>query len=404
MITEREDREEGREGERAGPSAMPPEVMALALQRESRATAGKRMRALMEEEAEEDEAFWGQDFFKDEEAGDEEYETESNVSEDRVDSDFDDDVSSGDDSGDEGERDKRLAREERGKKKVLRAPGWKAEQQKKRAAAAAARKKTREEEGGIGAGPVVGGRGGAAAPGRAQRRRPPVTEGGGIRQSSRAVVLERRAAAQIEADEREKRRKQHRPKSSSAGAAQEPRLTQEQLLAEAAQTEIVNLRSLEELQKIEEAVKQKAKNEGLKQQYTGTVIRYLSTTRRSGMPARGPAGPGVSPSPSPSQRPLREYTVVAVARRDASGALERRAAHTMCADGQIRPVARDGNDERSVASALGLPGKRGRPTPVKRQVCCITGLPAKYLDPVTRQPFANAEAFKELRRRTAASR
>ena len=35
----------------------------LALQRDARATAGKRMRSLMDEELEQDNAFWDQDAF-----------------------------------------------------------------------------------------------------------------------------------------------------------------------------------------------------------------------------------------------------------------------------------------------------------------------------------------------------
>jgi vacuolar protein sorting-associated protein 72 len=30
-------------------------------------------------------------------------------------------------------------------------------------------------------------------------------------------------------------------------------------------------------------------------------------------------------------------------------------------------------------------------------VCAITGLPAKYKDPLTGKPYANAQAFKALR-------
>jgi len=39
-----------------------------------------------------------------------------------------------------------------------------------------------------------------------------------------------------------------------------------------------------------------------------------------------------------------------------------------------------------------LPKRRAR-------ICSITGLPARYFDPVTEQPYANVDAFKELRRR-----
>lgn len=34
---------------------------------------------------------------------------------------------------------------------------------------------------------------------------------------------------------------------------------------------------------------------------------------------------------------------------------------------------------------------------VKRPLCVITGLPAKYLDPLTNEPYANLAAFKTLR-------
>ena len=38
------------------------------------------------------------------------------------------------------------------------------------------------------------------------------------------------------------------------------------------------------------------------------------------------------------------------------------------------------------------------PSHLKRPVCAITGLPAKYRDPLTGVPYANAEAFQILRR------
>eukprot|EP01033_Poteriospumella_lacustris_P000025 gene25-14_t len=39
------------------------------------------------------------------------------------------------------------------------------------------------------------------------------------------------------------------------------------------------------------------------------------------------------------------------------------------------------------------------PPPPPSNICVITGLPAKYRDPKTQLPYANAEAFRELRRR-----
>lgn len=38
--------------------------------------------------------------------------------------------------------------------------------------------------------------------------------------------------------------------------------------------------------------------------------------------------------------------------------------------------------------------------PVKKvKICAVTGFTAKYFDPLTKQPYANIEAFKELRRK-----
>ena len=38
-----------------------------------------------------------------------------------------------------------------------------------------------------------------------------------------------------------------------------------------------------------------------------------------------------------------------------------------------------------------------------RTLCAITGLPAKYVDPVTKEPYATLDAFKQLRERHAAA-
>jgi vacuolar protein sorting-associated protein 72 len=35
--------------------------------------------------------------------------------------------------------------------------------------------------------------------------------------------------------------------------------------------------------------------------------------------------------------------------------------------------------------------------PVERSKCAVTGLPAKYFDPLTKLPYANLQAFKTLR-------
>jgi vacuolar protein sorting-associated protein 72 len=42
------------------------------------------------------------------------------------------------------------------------------------------------------------------------------------------------------------------------------------------------------------------------------------------------------------------------------------------------------------------------PLPPPRQLCAITGQPARFFDPLTRLPYASLEAYRELRRRREA--
>ena len=45
------------------------------------------------------------------------------------------------------------------------------------------------------------------------------------------------------------------------------------------------------------------------------------------------------------------------------------------------------------------PLRQNKPTPAHKDKCVITGLPAKYKDPVTGMPYATIEAFKKVRER-----
>mmetsp|Transcript_30398 Transcript_30398/g.47621 ORF Transcript_30398/g.47621 Transcript_30398/m.47621 type:complete len:184 (+) Transcript_30398:146-697(+) len=57
-------------------------------------------------------------------------------------------------------------------------------------------------------------------------------------------------------------------------------------------------------------------------------------------------------------------------------------------------------EEGEMPTISGSAGKEEKSKPVAGPFgfCVITGLPAKYKDPVTGQPYANVEAFKELRK------
>ncbi|KAL6580938.1 Swr1 complex complex subunit Swc2 [Orobanche minor] len=115
-------------------------------------------------------------------------------------------------------------------------------------------------------------------------------------------------------------------------------MTQEEMLLEAAQTEIMNLRNLEKVLAREEEVKKRAIVH--KAIYTGPQIRYLSKNGNSYLDFM------------------------------------------------------NGASFESEVSASSIP------YPVKA-LCAVTGLPAIYRDPKTGLPYATKEAFKIIRKRFA---
>lgn len=57
-------------------------------------------------------------------------------------------------------------------------------------------------------------------------------------------------------------------------------------------------------------------------------------------------------------------------------------------------------DEHTIRQIF--PYTRPKPPDVTKKICAITGLPAKYFDPITQRPYANLAAFKILREMHAA--
>ena len=53
------------------------------------------------------------------------------------------------------------------------------------------------------------------------------------------------------------------------------------------------------------------------------------------------------------------------------------------------------SDEQTMRSIF--PGRKPVKPDVTKKICPVTGLPAKYFDPVTQKPYANLFAFKVLR-------
>ncbi|XP_057544805.1 SWR1 complex subunit 2 isoform X1 [Amaranthus tricolor] len=300
------------------------------LDRTSRATRGKRMNKFLDEEIEEDEAFWNQDALQDEE-NDNEYEAEPEIA-DEFDSDFDEDEPEPDD-GAENELD---AKEKRPKKRLIY-PGKQLPKKKKKGLSKLEEslKDEKTDDSKI-----------VDTPDEDKLSEQATTpdnnedadEGEGeksVRKSTRTAVIVRQAEreairAAMQATMKPIKRKKE---------GEEKRMTQEEMLLEAAQTEIMNLRNLERVLAREEEVKKRAIVH--KEIFTGPQIRYSSK------------------------------------------------------DGKSYIEFRNGASFETEISTKSVPYPQ-------QAMCVITGLPAKYQDPKTGLPYATKEAFQLIRERYAA--
>lgn len=299
------------------------------LDRTSRATRGKRMTKLLDEELEDDEAFWNQEALKEEEE-DCEYEAEPEVA-DEFDSDFDEDEPEPDD-GAANEADER----EKRPKKRLTYPGMPSKKKKKKKKDLSTLEQSLKDEM----------KKDVEGPYEEKLSEQPTTsdhheEGDeaegekAVRKSTRTAVIVRQAEreairAALQATTKPIKRKKE---------GEEKRMSQEDMLLEAAQTEIMNLRNLERVLAREEEVKKRAIVH--KEVYTGPQIRYLSKNGNSYI----------------------EF--------------------------------RNGVSFESEISTKSVPYPQ-------QAFCAITGLPAKYRDPKTGLPYATKEAFQIIRKRYAA--
>lgn len=296
----------------------------------ARGTRGNRMNSLLQKQANEfeqeegDQEFWNQQFFADEER-DEVYKTESEKA-DSFASDFLDTEEDTDDDAAGGEDEDRRTRQ----KRKVKTPSYRKRRpvSKKKKAAAAATGDGEETP-------------------AAKRPKPTrqVTTGGftapvayeapSLRNSTRQRVEE----ARTEREKAEQAKKQRRRTAPTEFKL----LTQEELLAEAAQTEIENTKSLQQLVALEEETKRKADVQ--RDRAAGPSLRYLSKRRGDGV-----------------------VTVLATLHAN-------ELPPDLCA--RVAPPA---------------------PRP---QTCVVTGQLARYRDPASGLPYATAEAFRELRRRLA---
>ncbi|WCJ42632.1 sequence-specific DNA binding transcription factors DNA binding DNA binding [Euphorbia peplus] len=290
------------------------EALPVFLDRSSRPTRGKRMNKLLDEEIEEDDMFWNQEALKEEEE-DNNYEEEREVA-DEFDSDFNDDEPELD------EEPENVADERTQKRKRLIYPGKSStkKKKKKKVLSDLDDKPSKDEK--------------SAEQSNATEHHdgPDDVEGERtVRKSTRTSVVVRQAErdairAAIQATMKPIIRKKQ---------GEEKRMTQEEMLLEAAQTEIMNLRNLERVLAREEEVKKRAIVH--KAVYNGPQIRYFSKDGYTCLEFRGIS----------FQSEIKTKSV---------------------------------------------------PYPEKA-MCAITGLPAKYRDPKTGLPYATKEAFKIIRER-----
>ena len=177
--------------------------------------------------------------------------------------------------------------------------------------------------------------------------------------------------------EEERKRRRHTPRTRRAT---QRRMTQSEMLEEAKWTELENKASLEAFTRLEEEKRQvKEKKKVIK----GPIIRFHSVT----MPMITELDPSQD-LPSSS----RISTLVSVSE---SSTLETNASNVPQQTQYCRNFLVF-TDTAGYPSAYFPSNKPPRP---KRLMCPVTGLPAKYIDPVTDTPYATPQAFKIIRTR-----
>ncbi len=214
-----------------------------------RSTRGKRIQVALEDEGDADEEFWNQEFFAEEQV-DEDYQSEPEQ-EDVVDTDFDEEES------EESEEGEDVA--EKPKRKALRPPGA----PPARPAKAAATKPPQ---------PARRASTASAAPSPTTPASPSQQDLDLLSAPTLRKSTQRKSAAAVAERLQAEAAKPKRQRVANAEATRQ--LTQEELLAEAARTELYNLADLRVLQAREEETKRRAVV--VKHKYMGPLVRYRS--------------------------------------------------------------------------------------------------------------------------------
>ncbi|RUS78743.1 hypothetical protein EGW08_013494 [Elysia chlorotica] len=311
----------------------------LASQREKRSNAGNKMSKLLEAEDEDD-------FYKttyggfEEEEEDKDYNSSQSDSDDLIDSDFSIDENDELKSDDEADANKQKRKRKGVVTKAYKDP--KGDTEKKPPAKKPKVSKPKEEFSSVQI---------YVSPERKSVRR------------STALKSEAAASRQKLDQQRDQMMKDM---ASRKKVDHIRRMTQEELLEEAKITEKQNLKSLENYQKLE---LEKKRARVVKQAYQGPIIRYHSLT----MPVINslPYEPDVDVDSEESEVSKPELSV------------EEKCERTFVTFTEESTFKQTFPQVKTKA-----PGKA---------ICPVTNLPARYLDPITQTPYANAFAFRCIR-------
>ncbi|XP_074121441.1 vacuolar protein sorting-associated protein 72 homolog isoform X1 [Sminthopsis crassicaudata] len=328
--------------------------MSLAGGRAPRKTAGNRLSGLLEAE-EEDEFYQTTYGGFTEESGDDEYQGDQSDTEDEVDSDFD--IDEGDEPASDGDGDE-PRRKRRVVTKAYKEP-IKSLRPRKVSTPAGSSQKAREEK--------------TLLPLELQ------DDGLDSRKSMRQSTAEHTRQTFLRVQERQGQSRRRK------GPHCERPLTQEELLREAKITEELNLRSLENYERLEA---DKKKQVHKKRKCPGPVITYHSMT----VPLL------TEPGPKEENVDVEGLLGSHLPRLEPTPAVPTAAPHS--ATGPVIPPARCSrtfitfSDDATFEECF----PRGKPPKIPvREVCPVTHRPALYRDPVTDIPYATARAFKIIR-------
>jgi len=387
-----------------------------------RSTRGKRMRAqLADEEADADADFWNQEFFA-EDARDIDYQSEKEE-EDVPDSDFFKSESEADD-------DEEVEVKER-RKKTLKPPGAPPGSSKPRAPRTQATPKPPKP-------PASSSPSAAAAAGQDELPQSVIFEA-----TYEAPTLRKSTRARVEVAQKEREQREQQAKATRRPQRQGDYrvLTQEELLAEAARTELDNLASLKKLLAQEEETKKKANIK--KQRFGGPLIRFRSRTIQVLVPPEvaareqqlrqqqeqqqqqasslGGAATAPKQEPAPGSSAAAAEGTAAGTAGAADAVQPQSEAVPMQVDQQQQQQAPQQEPQQqpqpeqptgpvlqrqalNTLQCLGMKAPKWllpqrAPAPTQKPICPITGTAAHYRDPLTGHYYSSAEAFRELRRR-----